>query len=216
LPARIRVLIADDHPVVREGLLSFLQLQDDLDVVGTAADGREAVAMAEATQPDVLLLDVVMPAMDGVEALRRIRVVAPATRVIVLTTFADDGRVFPAIQAGAAAYLLKDVRPHELADAIRTVHGGESLLHPTVAAKVMHEVSQRERRAPELETLTARELEVLRLIARGRSNREIARELEVSEKTVKTHVSNILGKLGVADRTQAALWAVRERLVELE
>ena len=196
--------------------MSFLQLQDDIEVVGTAADGTEAVQLAEATTPDIVLLDVVMPTVDGVEALRRIAAAAPSSRVIILTTFGDDDRVFPAIEAGAAAYLLKDVRPQELVEAIRTVHAGESLLHPTVASKVMQEVARRERRAPEVASLTSRELDVLRVVAQGKSNREIARELGVSEKTVKTHVSNILGKLGLTDRTQAALYAVRNRLVEPE
>jgi len=210
----IAVLIADDHPVVRHGLRTFLETQEDLGVVGEAADGAEAVELAERLLPDVVLMDVVMPGLDGVEATRRVRGLSPSTKVIVLTSFDDDEKVFPSIKAGAAGYLLKDVHPQELADAIRRVHGGEALLAPSVAAKLMQEVAGE--RAPSSGGLTERELDVLRLIARGLSNKLIARELVVSEKTVKTHVSNILAKLHLADRTQAALYAVRERLVELE
>lgn len=213
---RVSILIADDHPVVRQGLRTFLELQEDLEVVGEAGGGEEAVAMARQLLPDVVLMDLVMPGLDGIEATRRIRAESPTTRVIVLTSFAEDEKVFPSIKAGAAGYLLKDVEPEALAEAIRTVQRGEALLHPTVAAKLMQEFGA-ERRAPgELERLTERELEVLRLVARGMSNREIAGELVLSEKTVKTHVSNILAKLHLADRTQAALFAVKQRLVDLE
>jgi NarL family two-component system response regulator LiaR len=208
----ISVLIADDHPVVRQGLRTFLETQAALEVVGEAADGAEAVELVERLLPDVVLMDVVMPGLDGVEATRRIREVSPSTRVIVLTSFDDDEKVFPAIKAGAAGYLLKDVHPQELAEAIRRVDRGEALLAPSVAAKLMQEVAGE--RSPSGGGLTERELDVLRLIARGLSNKLIARELVVSEKTVKTHVSNILAKLHLADRTQAALYAVRERLVE--
>lgn len=209
---RITVLIADDHPVVRQGLRTFLDLQEDLHVVAEAADGEEAVARAAELVPDVVVMDLVMPKVDGIEAIRGIRDVSPSTRVLVLTSFLDDDRVLPAVKAGAAGYLLKDVEPAELAAAIRTVTRGEALLHPTVAAKVVQELAARER-SPAAE-LTERELEVLRLLARGLSNKAIALELQVSEKTVKTHVSNILAKLHLADRTQAALFAVRERLVD--
>jgi NarL family two-component system response regulator LiaR len=215
LDDRIRVLIADDHPVVRQGLRSFLELQEELEVVGEATDGAEAVAMAGRSRPHVVLLDLVMPRMDGVEAIHRIREVSPATNVIVLTTFSDDRQVFPAVRAGASGYLLKDVHPHQLVEAIRTVHGGESLLHPTVATKLMQEFAGRRLRS-EADALTDRERDVLRLLTRGMSNREIASDLHVSEKTVKTHVSSVLAKLGLADRTQAALYAVRERLFEGE
>jgi NarL family two-component system response regulator LiaR len=211
---RISVLLADDHPVVRQGLRTFLELQEDFELAGEAADGLEAVAKVEEALPDVVLLDLVMPQIDGIEAIRRIRAVSPATKVIVLTSFGDDDKIFPSIKAGAAGYLLKDVEPQALAEAIRRVHAGEGLLHPAVAARVMRELSDDS--GSGLAALTARELEVLRLLARGLANKAIARELVLSEKTVKTHVSNILAKLHLADRTQAALYAVRERLVELE
>ncbi len=166
--------------------------------------------------PDVVLMDLVMPKLDGIAAIREIRALSPSTKVLVLTSFADDDKVIAAVKAGAAGYLLKDVRPQELGDAIRTVYRGEALLHPTVAAKLMQELAQSGRRQAAPDSLTDRELDVLRLIARGMSNKEIALELGVAEKTVKTHVSNILQKLHLADRTQAALYAVRERLVDLE
>jgi two-component system, NarL family, response regulator LiaR len=210
----ITVLVADDHPVVREGLRTFLALQPDLDVVGEAADGEEAVTKVRELLPDVVVLDLVMPKVDGIEAIRRIRDVSPSTRVLVLTSFLDDEKVFPAVKAGAAGYMLKDVEPGELANAIRKVTEGEALLHPSVAAMLMQELAARDR-SPAAE-LTERELDVLRLLARGLSNKAIALELHVSEKTVKTHVSNILAKLHLADRTQAALYAVRERLVDPE
>jgi two-component system, NarL family, response regulator LiaR len=211
----IRVLIADDHAVVRQGLRAFLDVQEDIEVVGEASDGEEAVRLAERLGPDVVVMDLVMPRVDGIEAIRRLQASGSGTKVIVLTSFADDQKVFAAIRAGAAGYLLKDVQPRELADAIRTVMRGEALLNPAVAAKLMQEFAQEARPAPS-QTLTEREMDVLRLIARGRSNKEIALDLGVAEKTVKTHVSSILGKLQLADRTQAALYAVRERLVEIE
>jgi NarL family two-component system response regulator LiaR len=212
----IRVLIADDHAVVREGLRGFLALQEDVEVVGEAADGEEAVAAAERLTPDVALVDLVMPRVDGIEAIRRIRAVAPATRVIVLTSFADEDRMLPAVRAGAVGYLLKDVDPKDLVAAVRTVNDGGTLLHPAVIRELVREVAGGRRKPTADSPLTAREREVLGLIARGRANKAIAFELGVAEKTVKTHVSNILGKLGVTDRTQAALYAVREGLVELE
>lgn len=208
---RISVLVADDHPVVRQGLRTFLELQEDIELSGEAGDGAEAVARAEELLPDVVLMDLVMPELDGIEAIQRIRAASPATKVIVLTTFAEDEKIFPAIKAGAAGYLLKDVEPRELAEAIRRVHRGEGLLHPKVAGRLMREFAKESEAE---EALTERELDVLRLIARGLPNKQIARELVVSEKTVKTHVSNILAKLHLADRTQAALYAVRRRLVE--
>jgi NarL family two-component system response regulator LiaR len=207
----VRVLVCDDHPVVRQGLRTFLELQEDFDVVGEAENGDDAAAKVAELLPDVVLLDLVMPEFDGLGAIRRIREVSPSTRVIVLTSFVEDEQVFQAVKAGAAGYLLKDVEPSELASAIRTVHSGEALLHPAAAAKLMHEFATGDR-PPAAAELTDRELEVLRLLARGLSNKVIARELTVSEKTVKTHVSNILAKLHLADRTQAALFAVRERL----
>jgi NarL family two-component system response regulator LiaR len=209
----ISVLIADDHPFVRHGLRTYLDTLDDLEVAGEAADGAEAVDLAGRLLPDVVLMDLVMPELDGVEATRKIRAASPSTKVIVLTSFADDEKVFPAIKAGAAGYLLKDVHPAELADAVRKASRGEALLAPSVAARLMQEVAGER---PAASGLTERELEVLRLIARGMSNKQIAHELVVSEKTVKTHVSNILAKLHLADRTQAALYAVREGLAELD
>ena len=212
----IRVLIVDDHAVVRQGLRAFLQTQDDVEIAGEAADGDEAIRQVRELVPDVVLMDLVMPKLDGVAAIREMRALSPSTKVLVLTSFADDDKVFAAVKAGAAGYLLKDVRPQELGDAIRTVYRGEALLHPTVAAKLMQELAQSGRRQASPDSLTDRELDVLRLIARGMSNKEIALALGIAEKTVKTHVSNILQKLHLADRTQAALYAVRERLVDLE
>jgi two-component system, NarL family, response regulator LiaR len=210
----IRVLIADDHAVVRQGLRTFLDLQADIDVVGEAADGEEAVAAAAEHAPDVILLDLVMPRLDGIGALRRLRETAPAARVIVLTSFGEDERLFTALRAGASGYLLKDVEPAELVRSIRMVHSGGAPLSPAVAARVVEELASgggAGRAAAD--DLTPRELEVLCLIARGRSNKRIALELGVAEKTVKTHVSHVLAKLGLSDRTQAALYAVREGLV---
>jgi NarL family two-component system response regulator LiaR len=209
----IRVLIADDHAVVRQGLRTFLELQDDIEVVADVADGQAALLAAEEHQPDVVLMDLVMPGGGGVEAIRALRRARPEARVLVLTSFLDDDKVFPAVRAGAAGYLLKDVEPAELVRAIRTVDDGEALLHPAVAARLMEEFSETERPAAE-EALTAREREVLELIARGMPNKLIARDLEIAEKTVKTHVSSILSKLGLTDRTQAALYAVRSGLIE--
>lgn len=210
----IRVVIADDHAVVRQGLKTFLELQDDIEVVGDVADGEAAVAAVEREAPDVVLMDLVMPGVDGVEAIRRIREGRPQARVLVLSSFLDDERLFPAVRAGAAGYLLKDVEPRELVKAIRTVHGGEALLHPAVAARLMDEFAAGPAPEPSTDGLTEREREVLALIARGLPNKLIARDLSISEKTVKAHVSSILGKLGVSDRTQAALFAVRSGLVE--
>jgi len=209
----IRVLVADDHPLVRQGLRSFLETIEDIEVVGEAADGDEAIAMAADLAPDVVMMDLAMPNVDGIEATRRITQARSATKIIALTSFATDDKVFPAIQAGAAGYLLKETDPADLAEAIRKVHRGEPILHPSVAARLMREVAAAEPRAYRAD-LTVRELEVLRLIAAGRSNKEIARDLSVAEKTVKTHVSNVLSKLGVADRTQAALYAVQHGLAE--
>jgi NarL family two-component system response regulator LiaR len=210
----IRVLIVDDHAVVREGLRAFLELQDGIEVVGEAGDGAEAVLRAVELAPDVVLMDLVMPVLDGVEAMRGVRSTVPTARVIVLTSFLEDERLLPAIEAGAAGYLLKNVEPAELARAIRTAHAGEALIDPAVAARLVTALSQRPaviRADPE--RLTRRETEVLELIAAGRSNKRIALALGISEKTVKNHVSHLLEKLGVSDRTQAALLAVREGLV---
>jgi two-component system, NarL family, response regulator LiaR len=213
--AKIRVLIADDHAVVRQGLRTFLELQDEIDVVADCSDGDEAVATAMGERPDVVLMDLVMPGLDGIEATRRILSELPATRVIALTSFLDDDKVLPAVRAGAAGYLLKDVEPQELVRAIHTVYDGEALLHPAVTGAVMRELAADARAAEDANLgLTGREREVLELVARGLSNKLIARELGIADKTVKTHVSNILGKLGVTDRTQAALLAVRRGWVE--
>lgn len=206
----IRVLIADDHPVVRQGLRTFLGVQEDIDVVGEASDGAEAVARAEALTPDVILLDLKMPGVDGLTALRELRERGIGARVLVLTSVGERTQVLPVVRAGASGYLYKDVDPNALVQAIRAVHDGHVLFAPE-AAEAMLASDQGEKGAV---VLTEREREVLTQIARGRSNREIARALVVSEKTIKTHVSNILLKLGLQDRTQAALYAVRHGLAE--
>ena len=213
----IRVLIVDDHAVVREGLRTFLELQDGIEVVGEAADGGEAIERAVTLAPDVVLMDLVMPKVDGVQAMRALHQRAPRTRVIVLTSFLDDERLMPAVQAGAAGYLLKDVEPAELARAVRTAHAGEALIDPTVAARLLGALTgPRPHAPPDGDQLTNREHEVLELIAAGRSNKRIALELGIAEKTVKTHVGHVLAKLGVTDRTQAALLAVQQGLVRQE
>jgi NarL family two-component system response regulator LiaR len=204
----IRVVLADDHAVVRQGLRTFLDLQDDIEVVAEASDGHEAVNAASAFDPDVVLLDLVMPGLDGLGALKQLR--SGRARVIVLTSFGDDDKLFAALRGGAAGYLLKDVQPADLVRAIRSAYAGESPLSPAIATRVVEEVAQGAVSAHD--DLTPRELDVLTLIARGRSNKVIARELGVAEKTVKTHVSHILAKLGVSDRTQAALYAVKQGL----
>jgi NarL family two-component system response regulator LiaR len=210
----IRILLVDDHAVVREGLRNFLALQDGLEIVGEASDGAEAIEQAQRLEPDVILMDLVMPGLDGIGAMRQLRVRSPASRVIVLTSFLEDERVLPAIQAGAAGYLLKNVAPAELARAIRAAHAGEAIIDPTAAARLMHAIADDARpRIEQPERLTRRERDVLELIARGQSNKRIAFELGISEKTVKTHVGHLLAKLGVSDRTQAALMAVEEGLV---
>jgi DNA-binding NarL/FixJ family response regulator len=211
--APIRVLVADDHAVVREGLRTFLSLQDGIEVVGEAGDGEAAVREAELRRPDVILMDLVMPRLDGVGAMRELRRRMPECRVIVLTSYAQDDRLLPAIQAGAAGYLLKDAEPREIARAVRAAHAGEALLAPAIAARLVAAIAQPAGARP-TQRLTPREREVLALIGRGLPNKRIARELGVSEKTVKTHVGHVLAKLGVTDRTQAALHAVREGLTE--
>ena len=209
----IRVLIADDHAVVRQGLRTYLELQDDVEVVAEAADGEAAVEAAARLAPDVVLLDLAMPRLDGVAALRVLRERAPAARVIVLTSFGEDERLFNALRAGAAGFLLKDTEPAELVRAIRTAHAGQAPLSPAVATRVVEQLADGGRPRA-LDALTPRELDVLRLIARGRSNKRIALELGVAEKTVKTHVGHVLAKLDLSDRTQAALYAAREGLAD--
>jgi DNA-binding NarL/FixJ family response regulator len=212
----IRLVIADDHPVVRQGLRAFLETNEGFEVVGEAADGDEAVRVTLRTEPDVLLLDLVMPGVDGTEAITRLRERGTTSRILVLTSFMAEDQVIPAIRAGADGYLLKDVDPSELAGAIRAVSRGESMLAPGAAAAVMAAVSadRPPPQFPELERLTAREREVLEGLGRGLTNRELAEELFVSEKTVKTHVSNVLMKLDLPDRTRAALYAVRVGLAD--
>ena len=203
----IRVLIVDDHAVVREGLRTFLDLQDGIEVVGEAGDGDQAVREAERLRPDVVLVDLVMPKLDGVQTMRALRERVPSARAVVLTSYLDDERLLPAIRAGAAGYLLKNVQPQELATAVRTAAAGQALIDPAVAARLVEALDGgREDRA---DRLTPREREVLALLARGFANKRIAVELGIAEKTVKTHVSNVLAKLGVSDRTQAALYGSR-------
>ncbi len=212
MSGRIRVLLVDDQKLMREGLRVLLEMEPDLDVVGEASDGAEALAAYAEQQPDVVLMDIRMPGMDGVEATRRLRERWPNARVIILTTFDDDEYVFEGLRAGALGYLLKDVSGHELAEAIRTVAAGGALIEPSVARKVLAEFARlappaRAADAGLPEPLTEREQEVLRLLAQGLSNREIAQRLFLAEGTVKNYVTSILGKLGVRDRTQAALRA---------
>ncbi|MBZ9595149.1 MULTISPECIES: response regulator [Streptomyces] len=211
--SRIRVLLVDDHQVVRRGLRTFLEVQEDIEVVGEASDGEEGIARAEELRPDVILMDVKMPGTDGIEALRRLRELANPARVLIVTSFTEQRTVVPALRAGAAGYVYKDIDPDALAGAIRSVHAGHVLLQPEVAEVLLAQEEQSPA-AGRPGALTDREREVLGLIADGRSNREIARALVLSEKTVKTHVSNILMKLDLSDRTQAALWAVRHGITD--
>jgi NarL family two-component system response regulator LiaR len=224
----LRVLLVDDHAIVRDGIRSLLATEPGIEVAGEADNGRDAVSQAERLQPDVILMDLVMPEMDGIEAIGRIVAHWPEARILVLTSFAAYDKVFPAIKAGAMGYLLKDSDSEELVRAIREVHRGEPSLHPKIARMLLQEVAQeqpppedqppppRYGRHPTVDPLTGREVEVLRLVARGRSNLEIARELVIAEGTVRTHVSNILSKLHLASRTQATLYALREGLASLE
>jgi len=210
----VTVLLVDDHEMVRRGVRAFLETQENITVVAEAGSGEEAVRLAAEHAPDVALMDLIMPGMDGVEATRRLTTRSPRTRVVMLTSYHDDEHIFPAIRAGALSYVLKEVGPEELADAIRKAAAGEAVLHPRVAARVVRELHGARRDEPNVfHELSDRELEVLKLIADGLSNAEIAGRLYVSEKTVKSHVSNILSKLHLADRTQAAVYAWRQGVV---
>jgi NarL family two-component system response regulator LiaR len=211
----IRVFIADDHPIVRRGIRDLLETEDGILVVGEAANGKDALAQVERLQPDVVLMDLVMPVMEGIEATRQIRSRLPQVSVLVLTSFATDDKVFPAIKAGASGYLIKDTAPEELVGAIRQVQRGQPTLHPLIAQKLLQEIASPNEQPATPEPLTARELEVLKLVARGLSNQEIAEQLVLSVATVYTHVSNILAKLHLASRTQAALYALREGYASL-
>ncbi len=212
----IRVLIADDHAVVREGVRALIASEPGMEVAGEAADGIEAVQQARLLQPDVILLDLIMPRQGGLESIGQIKKENPAARILILTSFAEDDKVFPAIKTGALGYMLKDSSPQELLQAIRHVYQGESSLHPTIARKLVRELSQPSALPPTEEPLTEREVEVLQLVAKGLSNQEIGQKLFVSERTTRTHVSNILNKLHLANRTQAALYALREGLASLD
>lgn len=210
----ISVVIVDDHPIVRQGLRTLLELQDDIRVSGEAVNGKTAVELAARLSPDVILMDLVMPEMDGIEATRQICALKPSPRVIALTSFVEDDKVIPAIQAGAVSFLLKDVSPDELLEAIRAAYHGEARLHPNVIRKLMNQVATQPAQSPYAAlNLTERETEVLKLVAQGLSNREIATNLVISEKTVKTHISSLLSKLGQEDRTRLAIYAIKKGLV---
>ena len=212
----IRVFVAEDHAIVRKGIRALLTLEPGIEVVGEASNGQEAVYGIDRSRPDVILMDLVMPEMDGIEAIRQVMARQPEARILVLTSFATDDKVFPAIKAGALGYLLKDSEPREVAEAIRQVHRGESSLHPRIARKLMQELARPPEQPPTTDPLTEREIEVLRLVAQGKSNRDIAEELTITEGTVRVHVSSILGKLHLASRTQATLYALREGLASLD
>ena len=212
----IRVLICDDHAILRKGIRALLSTEPDIEVVGEARDGLEVLSQVEALEPDVVLMDLVMPKLDGIEATRRLTGQGARARVLVLTSFAADDKVFPAIKAGALGYILKDSGPDDLVQAIRQVYRGEPSLEPEIARKVLFELAHPPQRPPTPDPLTEREMDVLRLIAQGKSNRDIADVLVLAELTVRTHVSNILGKLHLASRTQAALYALKEGLASLD
>jgi len=211
----IRVYITDDHQIVRRGIRQLLSTEAGIEVVGEASNGREAVADMDKLKPDIVLMDLVMPVMDGIEAIRQIKAGHPSIQILVLTSFATDDKVFPAIKAGALGYLIKDTSPEELINAIRQVHRGEPTLHSSIAQKLLKEISHSSEQPVSPDPLTDREVEVLKLIARGLSNQEIAETLVVSVATVYTHVSRVLDKLHLASRTQAALYALREGLASL-
>ena len=211
---KIKVVMVDDHSMIRIGLKAYFNTIPDIEIVGEAASGEEALQVVEATQPDVVLMDLIMEGMDGVEATKQIRKICPTSRVIILTSYHEDLHIFPAIRAGALSYVLKDIDPDDLAKAIRRAHAGEAMINPQVAARMVKEIQgvNREEENPFLE-LTEREMDVLRLIAVGRNNQEIAGELVISEKTVKTHITNIFSKLHLKDRTQAAAYAWQNGIV---
>jgi DNA-binding NarL/FixJ family response regulator len=211
----IKILIADDHPYVREGLLSMLKRERDFTVVGEAGNGVEAVNKVKELSPDVILMDLRMPEMDGVEAMNQIREIKPDTKFVILTTYSDDDYIFRGIEAGARAYLLKDAPREELFKAIRAVHRGESLIQPVVASKVLDRLTELSRRSPSSEELSDRELEVLQLMAKGAANKEIGAALHISQSTVKTHISSIFQKMGVNDRTSAVTEALKKGIINL-
>ncbi len=213
---RIRILIVDDHAIVREGQRALIDTEPGMDVVGEAADGNEAVALAHSLQPDVILLDLIMPHKDGIKAIEEIKEQDPQARILVLTSFAEDENVYAAIKAGAQGYLMKDASPQDILAAIRDVHRGEPSMDHSIAQKLMRELQRSSDLPPSEEPLTEREVEVLKLLAQGLQNKEIAEALVISERTVSTHVSNILGKLHLANRTQAALYALKEGLARLD
>ncbi|MHC8515424.1 response regulator [Sporosarcina sp. ITBMC105] len=204
----IRVLIVDDHHVVRKGLVFFFRTQQDLDIVGEASNGKEAVQLANSLKPDIILMDLVMPEMDGIEATKIIKQEHPEIKIMMLTSFSDQDHVIPALEAGASGFQLKDIQPDELVTALKKILNGEKQLHPKATSHVINNFSNK----IVVDALTKRELDVLKEIAKGKSNKEIASSLFITEKTVKTHVSSILAKLGLADRTQAALYAVKHGL----
>lgn len=211
----IRILIADDHHVVRRGLAFFLKTQKDIEIIGEAGNGSEAVELARTLKPDLILMDLVMPEMDGIQATKMIKTEMPEINIMMLTSFSDQDHVIPTLEAGASGYQLKDIEPDELINCIRKIMNGENQLHPKATSHLLANLSNKESNEKNLlEQLTKRELDVLKEIARGKSNKEIASTLFITEKTVKTHVSNLLAKLELADRTQAALFAVKNQLVE--
>ncbi|GIK43659.1 MAG: DNA-binding response regulator [Chloroflexota bacterium] len=212
----IRILVADDHPIVRKGLHTLISSEPDLEWVGEAADGIEVVERALALYPDIILMDMVMPRQDGVEAVKQIKARYPEVGILIITSFAEDDKIFPAIKAGALGYLLKDSAPQELLQAIYDVFQGKPSLHPTIALKMIQEIQQPSPLPPTVEPLTEREVEILKFIAQGFTNQEIAAQLVVSERTIGNHVGNILNKLHLANRTQAALYALKKGLATLD